>query len=121
MCLEIIEINNSSEAPEKEYVQLNVTENTNLSNYILMDNTFGNNGEISNLHRHIYKFPNISVKKGDLILVCSGKGKNSSKPHPADNTVKVYILYCNLDSFIWNDVYDTAYIYEIKPISKKSI
>lgn len=62
---------------DNEHILLQATENVNISSYEVVDRTFNKNGNISNIHRHFYRFPSKDIKKGEYGSLRTGKGINN--------------------------------------------
>ena len=97
---EIEQVNNSNKV-EEELVILNAIGDINTKGYALVDRTFDENGKPTNEFRHIFVFPNIEVKKGEKVVVCTGKGK--SGPKRLDSGEKFHALYWGANECVWND------------------
>jgi hypothetical protein len=98
---------------EKERVIIDVKGDDDLNNYMIVDNTFNNEGEPSNKHRHLYKFPKQSVKKGDLIVLFSKEGKNRVINHDGD--INQYNFYWNNSTTsVWNKGIDKCHLIKIE-------
>lgn len=117
MSLKITNVTNSNK-PEEEYVRLTVEGDCNLHNYMIIDNTF-RMGELSNIHRHFYRFPSQLVKKGDVIRLYTGEGSNIIKESTNGN--KIYHYYMNSENCIWNDSGDEISLYYIRYQQSKKI
>ena len=52
---------------DKERVILKANKDCEISWYILFDNTYNDDGTISNIWRHMYIFPQITIKQGDFV------------------------------------------------------
>lgn len=85
---------------KKEYVLLQATEDVNIGNYAIMDNTFDEDGRLSNIHPHFFHFPSKNVKKGDYIVLFTGNGK----PYTGELEGKpLHYYYWGSNAPIWND------------------
>lgn len=104
--LELKKINAISLAEER--IVLKVTENCNLNSFILFDTTYDENGIVSNKHRHVFVFPDLDVKKGDFVWVYTKRGVYGT--HVNTSSTTTHKLYLNLDTQIWNNNGDKAYI-----------
>lgn len=102
--------------PENEHVVFRVLEDCNLSHYILMDNTYDSEGNISNIHRHSIVLPNINVNKGDYLRIYTHVGKQRSFINQSQSIT--HEIYWGFDGeiSIWNNVSDKVYIFKIKSI-----
>lgn len=96
---------------ENERVLMEVMEDCNLSHYLLFDNTYSNNGILSNLSRHVYFFNAKEVKKGDFISLFTRKKRVNDKDSFSNKRkTTTYQLFWGLDKEIWNNVRDSAYL-----------
>ena len=86
---------------EKEYIKLKATADVDIGNYAIIDKTFNNNGSVSNVHKHFYRFPSKVIKKGEFVTLRTGKGKNIELI--TTNGVKVHRCYWGSDAAFWND------------------
>jgi hypothetical protein len=107
--LEIIGSSQSEKDPKKESVHIIVNEDIgNLRYYALLDNSY-KDGAVSNIHLHIYIFPSAQAKKGDKIIVSTGKHDNYHK-ETADKKNKIYYYFTQSDAPWWNNEGDVATI-----------
>lgn len=110
MKLEILSIHNHGNA-EKEHVLLKVTEDCDVGRYILADTTYTSENDVSNKLRHVFWFPDKNIKKGELVSVWTGTGKNTVAQTAAG--VPVHRFYWGLKSSVWNDDGDCAALLEL--------
>lgn len=85
---------------DNEYILLEATQNVNISSYAIVDRTFNKNGNLSNVHKHFYRFPSKEVKKGEFVSLRTGKGKNTTGNI---GETPVYRFFWGSDSAFWND------------------
>ncbi|NNM72084.1 hypothetical protein [Enterovirga aerilata] len=111
MNLKILSVKEKGDAI-KEYVLLEVTGDCDVGCYGLADTTFVNEKAVSNRLRHFYWFPDRSVKKGDRVVLRTGKGKHDQYQDGAGRNV--HRFYWGLDVPVWNDTGDAAVLFEIK-------
>lgn len=97
--------------PNKEMVHLRVWEDTDLQYYVLMDTTYVNPGNISNLVRHSFWFTAYWVRRGDHVFVFTGNGQPNSFKNQDGSTSHVF--YWGLNRTIWNNLNDCAIIFEL--------
>lgn len=116
MHLEILRVRDAGDL-ENERIVLKANQVCEISWYILLDNTYDEYGNLSNLWRHVYVFPKIKVKAGDFIWLYSKKGENSSRGNKSNTTT--HLLYWGLDETIWNKEKDAAHL--IKYIDSQSV
>lgn len=101
---------------EKERLVLDVIEDTDIGEYLVLDTTYTAKGGVSNKARHPYWFPDKKVKKGDIVVLYTKRGKQSS----TDNgTYTSHFFYWGLDSSVWNDEGDCAVLLHIDEWSAK--
>lgn len=98
------------EGLEDERIVIDVTEDSkSKDNYILFDTTYDNQGNVSNKHRHSFFFhTDSSLKRGEVILIYTKKGKD----HLAKSSkqTKMYVLHWGLDTCVWNNDKDNAFL-----------
>ncbi|MFT3987957.1 hypothetical protein [Aestuariivirga sp.] len=116
MDLKINNISGHGDASE-EYVYLTVENDCDVGKYMLADSTYTQDDKISNKLRHVYWFPDKKVKKGDAVVLRTGKGKNASEPLDGGGTK--HRFYWNLDSAIWNDDGDAAVLLHVDDWTQK--
>jgi hypothetical protein len=119
MPFKITYVNNSSD-PSDEYVVLKATGLTNnLGYYAVVDKTFFPDGQQSNKFRHIFRFKSKLVKKGEYVILISGRGTPRSFTDSAGDYV--HYIYWNSDECVWNDKGDTAYLIKYSKISELQV
>lgn len=96
---------------DAERIVIDILEDTNMSEYMILDSTYEEGGTISNKIRHPYWFKNRNVKKGDVIVLYTKEGtfnkvENKDKP-------TTYFYYWGLKSFVWNNDGDAAVLLHI--------
>jgi len=119
MALKLISVVNSN-TPEKEYVRIQATADTNIQGYAVVDRTFDEDGILSNEFRHIYVFHKLDIKKGDWIRLFSCAGKYNSNV----NTGKTHThnIYWGSKTCIWNDNgLDTASLVKVQLVNSVSV
>lgn len=104
--------------PESERLILKVIKETNLGDYMLMD-TLREGQELSLVrNRHIFLFPNISVKPGNSVVVYTGKGEDTVIT--TDQQEIRYSFYWNLSKRLWRKHIGNVYLVKIDSwVSKK--
>lgn len=109
MDLRIIAINKKGKENE-EHVSLIADNDCNLVNFMIADTTYGSSGKESNKLRHVYWFPSQKIKKGDVVLLFTGQGKDIKHD---DKNGTGYIFHWGLNEGVWNDDKDTAILFYI--------
>lgn len=119
MSLEIIKIEYKGDAKE-EYILLKATKTINVSNYAIVDRTFDEEGNVSNIYRHFYRFPAQQVQEGEYVSLWTGKGiYNYGKLQ--NSTSPVHRFYWGSEAPIWNDTsVDSAELLEVKTVARKT-
>jgi len=119
MSLEIISINNNGDASE-EYILLRATKQINLNNYAVVDRTFDDNGNVSNVFRHFYRFPSQIVQQNEYVSLRTNKG-TYVLGKLADNISIVHRFYWGSDAAIWNDGnIESAEVLKVETVSRKA-
>jgi len=98
-------------SPNQERLWLKVLQDTDMKFYIVFDTTYTGANAISNLQRHAYWFPPKMVHAGDNVVLCTGKGTNSSQPN--QEGTQNHFFYWDLDKTIWNNQGDCAVLFEV--------
>lgn len=121
MNLKLIEVQYAGDI-EKECVVIITKEDDDLNKYMVVDNTYNNEGEPSNKHRHLYKFqfPKSDVKKGDFVVLYSKEGENIVKPHSSGNCQQHYIFW-NSQNPIWNKDGDRCHLIRIEEMQSVDV
>lgn len=102
---------------DNERVILKANKDCVISWYLLFDNTYDEQGNLSNLWRHMYIFPRLTIKAGDFVWLYTKVGENSKRGNDTNTTT--YLLYWGLDETIWNHEGDVAYL--VKYIDSQSL
>ena len=103
---------------DSERVILDVAQAADLRYYMVFDTTYTGDHTISNKLRHTYWFTAQSVKPGDVVVLYTKKGKNTSRE---ENGHTVYFYYWGLDSYVWNNDGDGALLVEVNAWSTKRV
>ena len=93
---------------EDERIVFKVLEDTNMSYYLLMDNTYDQSGNLSNANRHCFAFPNVNVQRGDYIILYTGVGQQKSFKNKAQTTTYEFYWGFNGEASVWNDAAKSA-------------
>lgn len=112
MDLKVIGIRNAGESSERLLIR--VENDCNLRGYMVVDNTYDENGQLSNVDRHVYVFPSHEVKKGNIVRLYTRRGidKETDGTFGKTESVKYYNFYWGYDDgcTVWNKDGDTPYI-----------
>lgn len=119
MSLEIRSIHNNGNASE-EYIILQATKQINLNNYAVVDRTFDENGNVSNIFRHFYRFPSQIVQQNEYVSLRTNKG-TYVRGTLDDNISTVHRFYWGSDAAIWNDGnIESAEVLRVETVSRKA-
>lgn len=102
----------------KERIILKALDDIDVGNYLIADNTYYGNGEVSSKVRHTFWMPDKQVSKGDLVVVYTKNGKESTKQNESNRT---HFFYWGLKRTIWNQEEDAAVIFNISDWSSKQV
>lgn len=116
MHLQVLKVRDAGDL-DNERIILKAIKACEISWYILFDNTYDEEGNLSNLWRHMYIFPKKQLKAGDFIWLYTKAGKDSSRGNNSNTTT--YLLFWGLDETIWNKGNDKAYL--IKYVDSQSM
>jgi len=98
-----------------EAVLLYATSPVELGHYAIIDQTFDAEGNISNVYPHFYRFPAMTVKKGEAVVLWTKKGDYEVKKTPEGRTV--HHFYWGSKAAIWNNTEkDVAVLLGIKTV-----
>lgn len=103
---------------DKERLILDVTADVDIGNFVVFDTSFSKDGKISNKVRHTYWFPDQKVKKGDVVVLYTRKGKNISEKKDSHT---IYFYYWDLDISVWNNDGDCAVLLNCKDWTSKGV
>lgn len=107
-----------------EYILFKASEDCQLHDFLIHDDTFDSEGDLSNKLRHMYRFPRLNVKKGEYVALyvkTSGKyflGKYKSAlkiEHPC------HILHWGANANIFNQDGDHLYLLKIAETDRITI
>ena len=116
MHLQILKVRDQGDL-ENERIILKASKDCEISWYILFDNTYDDDGELSSLWRHMYIFPKIQVKAGDFIWLYTKAGNDINRGNNSNTTT--HLLYWGLDETIWNKGNDKAHL--VKYVDSQSV
>ncbi|MBL7937607.1 MAG: lamin tail domain-containing protein [Bacteroidia bacterium] len=95
----------------KERVGFVALETVEISNYAVMDHSFSNDGDLSDIGRHVYKFPKKVIPQGDKIVLYTKRGTNSAEQKEG---YTVHFFYWNRAATVWNaNDRDTCILMEV--------
>ena len=94
-----------------ERIVLDVSEDTDIGGYLVLDTTYTSSGSVSNKVRHPYWFPDKKVKKGDVVVLYTRKGTKSDKSNTDGSTT--FFFYWGLDNNVWNNDGDCALLLHV--------
>jgi hypothetical protein len=100
MGLKIISIHNHGDAKE-EFIQLRATADIDLGSYAVVDRTFKGE-QVSNVHRHYFRFPAKLIKNGDYVVLRTSPGK-PQVDKMKDGETPLYRFFWGSNAPIWND------------------
>lgn len=79
--------------------------------FFVFDTTYSSDGNISNLVRHPYWFPDKEIRAGDLVVLYTKEGRESQKLNK--NGTTSHFFYRGIERTVWNKEEDCAVIFEI--------
>jgi hypothetical protein len=117
MSLEIVNIQKHGTASE-EYILLKATKAINVNSYAIVDRTFNEDGSISNVFRHFFRFPSHQIKEGEYVSLRTGKG--TYKYDKLTDGRPVHRFYWGSHASIWNDSnVESAEVLKVETVNKK--
>lgn len=96
---------------DDERIVLDVTDDTDIGEYLVLDTTYTSAGNVSNKVRHPYWFPDKKVKKMDVVVLYTKRGKSSSKVNKDGSTS--HFFYWGLNNNVWNNDGDCALVLHV--------
>ena len=97
---------------DEEYILFKASNDCYLKNYLVHDNTFDADGDLSNKLRHMYRFNrNLTIKAGEYVALYVKK-KGEYKIGTYDNAV-CHLFYWGLDVSVFNADGDHLYLLKI--------
>lgn len=102
-----------------EYISFKVIAvEVDLKDFLLIDTTFDEDGEVSNKERHIFKFPKQTVTKDQKIFLYTHSQK--FKQGALNRAGNIFYSW-NLGHDVWNDGGDKAVLIEIADFKAKAV
>jgi len=95
---------------EQERLQLNVSADTNLSYYVVVDTVRSGSG-IAPTPKHVYWFADTSVRAGDSVILYTRHGTNTSVARPDGKTN--HFFYWGLPQAVWTRPTSCAVLLEV--------
>ncbi len=118
MSLKIVNVFNSSEA-EKEHIILRATKDINIYWYAVVDRTLDEDNDVTNIFRHVFRFPNKEIKENEYISLWTGKGIDCEAIYKNE---QIHRFYWGADSPIWNDKGgDRAEVWSVSRVASKNV
>ncbi len=102
-----------------ERIILKALKEVQIGEYMISDTTYTEDGQISNLIRHIYWIPDKVVQANDLIVIYTKEGRFSEKINKSG--VVTHFFYWSLNRTIWNQESDSATLFKIKDWLNKKV
>lgn len=92
-----------------------------LRHYIVMDNTYDEEGNLTNKLRHCYDFKtsDVILNKGDRVALYTKKGNYESGSTVSGNVI--HKIYWGLKETVWNEGGDIAYLVEVSGRRRRSV
>lgn len=104
-----------------ECIILKVVDDCNLWPYVLIDNTYGPDGKVSNINRHLFIFPNKNVSEGDYIAIYTKVGTNTSFTNSQGSTTHKFFWGYDNDYRIWNKGGDRALLIKVSEYKNSNL
>ena len=94
-----------------ERIIFDVIDDTEIGDHLVFDTTYTSNGRISNKVRHSFWFPDQKVKRGDVVVLYTSKGTDTSSINRDNSTT--WFFFWGLNSCVWNNDGDCALLMHI--------
>jgi hypothetical protein len=104
---------------KKEVVVIKALKDCNLKGNIVFDETFKSDGSTSNVHRHVFIFPDWDVEKGDHIFLRTRSGRNRKGETTKGDAA--HYFHWGLNSPVWNEKGDTVHLISVESAVKFEI
>lgn len=119
MKIKILEIRKPGTKEERVFMK--VMQKCNLSDFIVYDETFDDEGEPSNLMPHMHRLPAVQAKEGMFVsLRTQGDPAKSHLGTLDDDETPCYYEYWGLERTIFNQEGDTVHLVEIADETSKT-
>jgi hypothetical protein len=111
MSMRIKHIKNNGAAKEERIV-FEVLKDADIGYFLVFDTTYTQDNKVSNELRHPYWFPDKNVKAGDLVILYTKQGTNTSRKN--DDGTSSHFFYWGLDMPILNNDKDCIVLIEAR-------
>jgi hypothetical protein len=102
-----------------ERIVLKAMDDVDVGAYMLADTTYISESEVSNKLRHTFWIPDKEVEQGDLVVIYTKEGKDSTKLNKSGS--KTHFFYWGLARTIWNKDEDSAALFHVGDWSSKRV
>lgn len=100
--MEILRVDDNGNL-DREKLVLEVLNDGDAGNFVVMDATFDEHGDLSNIGRHAYKLPAKEIKRGDLIVLNTrAKAKDDRIEWQTINKTMVHAFFWGREKTVWN-------------------
>jgi len=97
---------------DNERIILDIIGDTDIGEYVIFDTTYhSSTNQVSNKMKHSFWFPDQKVKIGDVVVLYTKSGKQSSTKNA--NGAISYFFFWGLNSKIWNNLGDCAILLHV--------
>jgi hypothetical protein len=103
----------------KERLVLNTISKTNVGFYLVLDTTFNEDDEPTNLLRHSFWFPDKDIQKGDVVVLYTKEGIDKEIINKKGN--RTHFFYWGLKKTVWNIKGEGAVLIEVNNWSSKKV
>ncbi|WP_204126618.1 hypothetical protein [Pseudomonas ogarae] len=111
MDLKVIRVVEQGDA-ENEFVVVRALKACDLKGYMILDETYNDDGSTSNKQRHVFTFPSWRVEEGEYIFISTKAGANR-KGKTTEGTPTSY-FYWGLNRSVWNEEGDKVHLIKIE-------
>jgi hypothetical protein len=99
---------------ERECLVVEIVKDCDLGDYVVLDSTYRSDHQLSNKHRHIFRFESKQVKAGDQVLLWTKAGVD--KVVQDEGSLLAHHYHWGLASAIWNDEGDSAQLLQLADV-----